>query len=626
MCGICGAADLNVTEARLRHATDLMRHRGPDDAGYFRTNRVALGMRRLSVIDLAGGSQPKTNESGTVQVVFNGEIYNFRELRRQLTDRGHVFESHSDTEVIVHGYEEWGTECFRRLNGIFTIAVWDAPNERLVLARDHLGIKPLFYCPDNGQLVFGSELKPVLALLASIPEIDPYSFAMYLRYQYVPTPRSILMGVCKLPPAHFLAYDLSSHALRVERYWDPMEFAENKRQVKGVAEAEALVEDAMRSAVKRQLISDVPLGAFLSGGIDSSTVVALMGEISTGTTKTFSIGFREKSVDESPYAREVAQHLGTEHHERIVTAEEALEILPRLHHFFDEPFSDSSAIPTYLVSQLARQHVTVSLSGDGGDELFGGYDRYMWFLRLRHLWRIPAVMRGGLALLGQHSPGYPGRRARAAVSVLRAPTAADAYRNLVAPVGDTILHAVTFLGADSYRTNQEWPSQNFSRWPLLEAMMLTDLTTYLPDDILTKVDRASMACSLEARVPFLDRELVEIVLSLPVELRSYGEPKGLLKRILRRHIPSRLVDRPKMGFGIPIHEWLRNQLYQSLREHTSADRLARHGLLRPDSVALLVDDHASGRLNRGYTLWAIYMFQMWYENFYERASELRSVA
>jgi asparagine synthase (glutamine-hydrolysing) len=354
--------------------------------------------------------------------------------------------------------------------------------------------------------------------------------------------------------------------------------------------------------------------------------VALMQEMSNSPTKTFSIGFRERSVDESGYARKVARHLGTDYHERIVTAEEALEILPRLHHFFDEPFSDSSAIPTNLVSQLARQHVTVSLSGDGGDELFGGYDRYTWFLRLRHLWRIPAAMRGGLASLGQHSPGYPGRRARAAVSVLRAPTAADAYRNLVAPVGDAILDTVSFHGPDSYRSNEEWPSQNFARWPLLEAMMLTDLTTYLPDDILTKVDRASMACSLEARVPLLDRELVELVLSLPVEYRSYGEPKGLLKRILRRHIPPRLVDRPKMGFGIPIHEWLRNQLHESLREHTSADALGRHGLLKPDSVSVLVDDHASGRLNRGYTLWAIYMFQMWYENFYERASQLRMAA
>jgi asparagine synthase (glutamine-hydrolysing) len=626
MCGICGSVGLNVSNARLYGATNLMRHRGPDEDGYFRNDRVALGMRRLSVIDLAGGSQPKTNESETIQVIFNGEIYNFRELRRHLVDRGHVFRSQSDTEVIVHGYEEWGTECFRRLNGIFAIAVWDGANDRLALARDHLGVKPLFYSHKDGQLAFGSELKPLLALLPSVPEIDPYSFGMYLRYQYVPAPRSILSGVRKLPPAHFLVYDAGRHFLRVERYWDPMEFAENKRKIGSVQEAESLVEEALRDAVRRQLISDVPLGAFLSGGIDSSTVVALMRQISPSTTKTFSIGFREKSVDESGFAREVARHLGTEHHERIVTAEEALEVLPRLHHFFDEPFADSSAIPTYLVSQLAREHVTVSLSGDGGDELFGGYDRYGRLLRFRHLWRVPTTARRWLVLLGQRSPGRPGRTFRVAGNILRASDTAAAYRNLVATFGDNILDSVTFLGADSYRSNEEWPSENFSRWPLLEAMMMTDLTTYLPDDILTKVDRASMAWSLEARVPLLDRELVELVLSLPVELRSYGEPKGLLKRILRRHIPPGLVDRPKQGFGIPIHEWLRNELYQSLREHTDPDALGRHGLLKPAPVARLVEEHATGRLNRGHALWAIYMFQMWYENFYERASQLRSAA
>lgn len=626
MCGICGSTWPGVSPASLRRATELMRHRGPDDDGYFRGDRVALGMRRLSVIDLEGGSQPKTNELGTLQVIHNGEIYNFRELQRQLTDRGHSFQSQSDTEVIVHAYEEWGTDCFRRLNGIFAIALWDGVHDRLVLARDHVGVKPLFYSYLAGHLVFGSELKPLLALLPSVPEIDSQSFAMYLRYQYVPAPRTILAGVQKLPPAHFLAFDVASHTMRVERYWDPIEFAQNKRSVRNVDEAEDLVEESLRSAVKRQLVSDVPLGAFLSGGIDSSTVVALMRQVSSTTIKTFSIGFREKSVDESAFARQVAQYLGTEHHERIVTAQEALTVLGRLHHFYDEPFADSSAIPTYLVSELARQHVTVSLSGDGGDELFGGYNRYGVPLRWRHLWRLPVPLRRWMTLVGQYAPGRLGRTVRIGKNVLVAPGVGDAYRNLVAPFGDEALAAVTFLGKDSYRSNPEWPSENFSRWPLLEAMMLTDLTTYLPDDILTKVDRASMACSLEARVPLLDRELVELLLGLPVEVRSHGEPKGLLKRILRRHIPSTLVDRPKQGFGIPIHEWLRNELYDSLREHTEPSALRRHGLIKPEPVARLIQEHSTGRLNRGYTLWAIYMFQMWYENFYERASNLQTAA
>ncbi len=372
MCGICGALGLEVDEHVLRSATNLMRHRGPDEAGYFSGEGIALGMRRLSIIDLAGGSQPKTDESGSLQVIFNGEIYNFRELQRELAAIGHAFVSNSDTEVIAHAYEEWSADCFARFNGIFAIAIWDIRHRQLVLARDHLGVKPLFYSASGGRLVFGSELKPLLALLPEVPAIDPRSAWLYLRYQYVPAPQSIFAGVRKLLPGHYLIARQGRPEPALHRYWDPLAAADEKRHGLSIAEAEDLVDEALASAVRRQLVSDVPLGAFLSGGIDSSAVVAMMQRASNRTTKTFSIGFREAAEDESHYARQVARHLGTDHYSWTITEAEAQDVLPKLPYYFDEPFADSSAIPTYLVSQLARQHVTVSLSGDGGDELFGG--------------------------------------------------------------------------------------------------------------------------------------------------------------------------------------------------------------------------------------------------------------
>lgn len=615
-----------VSPARLRAATDLMRHRGPDEDGFYQSGPVALGMRRLKVIDLSSGTQPKENETGTVHVVLNGEIYNYRELRNELLSRDHLFTSDSDTEVVVHAYEEWGSEAFRRLNGIFAIAVWDSGNGTLVLARDHLGVKPMFYTRQPSQLVFGSELKPLAALLSAMPEIDPYSFAMFLRYQYVPAPRSIFCDVHKLAPAHYLTYDLARRSLDVRRYWNPVELARAKRRFTSVDEAEVMVESAIREAVCRQLVSDVPVGSFLSGGIDSSMVVSMMAEVSTHTPKTFSIGFVEESADESRFARRVAHHLGTEHHERIVTPAEALNVLPRLPEYFDEPFSDSSAIPTFLVSQLAREHVTVSLSGDGGDELFGGYGRYRRLLRYRRLYRTPHAARRVAARVARRVPGRIGTTFRLADSVFIARGLSDAYRNMVAPVGDTVLDAITGMGGEAYETNAEWPSELFEGNGLLEAMMLADLTTYLPDAILTKVDRASMAWSLEARVPLLDKDLVELLLSVPVDIRSAGEPKGLLKRILRKRVPGSLVDRPKKGFGIPIHSWLRNELYETVMDYTNSDVLRTHGLMDPVGVAALMREHKSGRANRGYALWAIFMFQMWYETFYSPAVQARARA
>jgi asparagine synthase (glutamine-hydrolysing) len=572
-------------------------------------------MRRLRIIDLNDGAQPQHNEMSTIHVVFNGEIYNFRELTQELSEQGHKFTTHSDTEVIVHGFEQWGLDCFSRLNGTFAIAIWDTCQQQLVLARDHLGVKPLYYSQSDSGLAFGSELKPLLSLLPHVPQIDELSADLFFRYQYVPAPRSILQGVKKLPPGHYLVAQNGAPHVQLHRYWSPTMLASRKRLGMTLEAAEDLVEESLEQAVSRQLVSDVPLGAFLSGGIDSSTVVAMMQRVSEKTTKTFAIGFHEKEVDESLYARQVAQYLSTEHHEWIVTADEALGLLPKLHQYYDEPFGDSSMLPTYLLSQLTKTRVTVSLSGDGGDELFGGYDRYSRLLRVRHWWSMPGVVRRLGLRVGEAVPRGPGRRLRSGADILRSPNLSGAYRNMVSVAQDSVLQGITRLGPAAAETNDEWPSRNFEDWSLQEAMMLTDLVTYLPDDILTKVDRASMAHSLEARVPMLDLRFVELVLSLPLDLRLHGGPKGLLKRVLRRHVPAELIERPKQGFGIPIDDWLRHEMSDSLTQHLGPDALAQDGLLKSDAVGQLLQEHQSG-INHGYTLWTLYMFQMWYENFY----------
>lgn len=613
MCGICGTMGARIGREQLEHATNMMRHRGPDEAGYFLDGDVAMGMRRLSIIDLEGGSQPKTNEDGTIQVIFNGEIYNHRELRAELSGDGHAFTSHSDTEVIVHAFEQWGMDCFSRLNGIFAIAIWDSRREQMILARDHLGVKPLFYSFQGPRLVFGSELKPLLDLLPTMAAIDPASAALYFRYQYVPAPRSIFAGVYKLPPAHYLIAQHGQSASDPVRFWDPLAAAARKHAVISAEEAGDLLDDALAAAVKRQMVSDVPLGAFLSGGVDSSLVVALMQRASNRAVKTFSIGFQEETEDESVYAAEVARHLGTEHFSWTITHEDALDVVPKLPLYFDEPFADSSAIPTFLVSQLARQHVTVSLSGDGGDELFGGYSRYTLLGRAREWWALPAPLRrAGLAAAGG-VPGPAGRRFRRIAPILSASSLSDAYRNLISITPDSTL---TRLTGHSYFPDEEWPSHHFAGRSLNEAMMLTDLVTYLPDDILTKVDRASMAHSLEARVPLLDVPAVELALSLPVSIRMGQGQKALLKGVLARYVPRRMIDRPKHGFGIPREEWLRGGLRQCLIDYLSPVALDRHGLLRPDVVQHLLHEHLTDKVNRGSTLWAILMFQIWYEQMY----------
>lgn len=603
MCGICGAINYHTSRPELEAATNLMRHRGPDDAGYYLDEYAALGMRRLRIIDLAGGSQPKTDENGRLQLIFNGEIYNYRELRDQLRAAGHTFRSESDTEVIVHAYEEWGADAFVRLNGIFAVAIWDPKVRRLVLARDHLGIKPLYYRHEGNRLAFGSELKPLLGLLPERPELDPESAILYLRYQYVPGPRSIYQGVRKLPPGHCLWMDAEGNT-GLQRFWEPAGVPHSGPT--DVDEAREYVHDLLRAAVRRQMVSDVPLGAFLSGGVDSSTVVALMQESSNAQIETFSIGFTAQSVDESSHAQAVGSYLNTAHHAWTITEAEALDVVPQLPHYFDEPFADPSMVPTFLVSQLARRYVTVSLSGDGGDELFGGYEIYARLRRANLWWTLPEPAR--YAALGALSRVKPVRGA----DILSQPTRSEAYRNLMSVTRTDALVSLANDRDVAVRPNREWPSDLFDRFGLDDAMMLTDLQTYLPDDILTKVDRSSMANSLEARVPILDMEVVNGVLGIPAGVRMHTGPKALLKDILYQHVPRTIVDRPKQGFAVPLDDWLRCGLRDLVLAHMSEDALGEHGLFNVAGARKILRDHLSGTRNNGQTLWALLMFQVWY--------------
>ncbi|HEU0093191.1 MAG TPA: asparagine synthase (glutamine-hydrolyzing), partial [Vicinamibacteria bacterium] len=558
MCGIAGFAgwQLGADDAArtVRTMCDAIVHRGPDDSGYFVAPEVALGMRRLSIIDVAGGQQPIGNEDGSIQVVFNGEIYNHHDLRRDLVTLGHRFHTKSDTETIVHLYEEMGADCVTRLRGMFAIALWDARTEQLVLARDRLGIKPLSYWLTPDGIAFCSELRSLLALSRFPGRLDERAIAAFLSLGYVPDPLAAFAGVAKLPPGHVLVWSATGGA-ETRRYWTPV-----VPETGAVDEAVAVerLRELLADAVGSHLESEVPLGAFLSGGLDSSTVVALMAQTASIKPRTFSIGFDDEAFNEAPHARRVAEALGTRHTDLVVRPD-ADRWIEGVVGIFDEPFADSSALPTYLVSGLARRHVTVSLSGDGGDELFGGYTRYLDALRRPDL---PAWGRAILRAVGHALPHIsPGRgrlldRARsrqaayAGTVALPLPPAAGgmAAARLVPRDGefDDVL-------ADAFRATG---ARDF-----VSQMMLVDVATYLPGDILTKVDRASMAVSLEARVPLLDHALVEFALGLPAHIKIRdGVGKQVFRRAIRGLVPSKVLEHPKLGFAVPLGPWFRGPL------------------------------------------------------------------
>jgi asparagine synthase (glutamine-hydrolysing) len=639
MCGIAGVMNLAAGSRELleRNAiamAESLAHRGPDDHGIWSDADagIALTHRRLSIVDLSpAGHQPMVSADGRFIVTYNGEIYNFQELRPELEKRGIKFRGHSDTEVMLEAFAAYGVEAtVKRLIGMFTIGVWDRRERVLKLVRDRLGIKPLYWAKFGALFLFGSELKALRAHPGWTARINRSAVASFMRHNYVPAPHSIYEGVNKLEPASILTLRAGGEP-QIERFWDARAVAKTGLNNPLQADANELtdrLEALLRDAVGRRMVADVPVGAFLSGGIDSSTVAALMKVANAGPVRTYTIGFELPGFDEAVHSAAVARHLGTDHTELTVTAKEALDVIPQLPSMYDEPFADSSQIPTYLVSAMTRRHVTVALSGDGGDELFGGYNRYqlasqMW----RGLSLLPRQLRQGIAasivsvspdrwsrllsfLPTSVRPSQIGDKLHKLATVLGQPDGMAVYRRLVTHWEP----AEVMPGVDEYKGilwNQELPKEIPG---FLEQMQLMDLITYLPDDILTKVDRASMAVALEARVPLLDHRVVEFAWQLPrtVKVRG-GTSKWLLRQVLDRHVPQNLIDRPKMGFGIPLGEWLRGPLRDWAETFLEERRLREANLLDVTRVRQYWREHLDGRRNWQYLIWDVLMLETWRE-------------
>jgi asparagine synthase (glutamine-hydrolysing) len=633
MCGLTGLWTFGEEREEELAATvlgmaEVLHHRGPDDGGTFVDARagLALGHRRLSILDLSEqGHQPMLSQDGRHVLVYNGEVYGFRELRAELEREGARFRGGSDTEVLLAALTRWGVErALGRLVGMFAFALWDREERSLVLARDRLGIKPLYWGLAGGRLLFGSELKALRACPSFEPELDRDALALYFRHNYVPAPHTIYRGVSKLRPGTW-ARITADGAVEERSYWSAREVARAGARdplTADVGEVDDRLDALLADAVRLRRVADVPLGAFLSGGIDSSLVVALMQEAGGEPVRTFTIGFAEAAYDEAGHARAVARHLGTDHTELVLSPDEVLATVPELSEHWDEPFSDSSQIPTLLVSRLARRSVTVSLSGDGGDELFGGYHRYRAAARIRRaVQRVPPVgrrvvslaLRTGAASL-ERVPlpaGRAPRRMRTASELLGAPGESALYRELVSHWRrpEALVRGATEPVGEAFQPELAAEEPAFDR-----RMMLIDTLTYLPDDILTKVDRASMATGLEARVPLLDHRLVELAWRLPTDVRVGPDPgKAPLRRLLARRLPPELFERPKMGFGVPLAAWLRGPLRDWGEALLCERRLEAEGVLEPRLVRRRWREHVSGRADWGYHLWDVLVFQAWRE-------------
>lgn len=608
MCGIAGIVGAQSDAcAALEAMMSALEHRGPDDAGSWISpdGGVALAHRRLSIIDLSPlGRNPMPNDDKTLWITYNGEVYNFQELRRELEGFGCRFRSQTDTEVVLAAYDRWGLDCLDKLAGMFAFALWDSPRRRLFLARDRLGKKPLYYAEYAGRLVFASELKALLADPDFPREVDPDALSLYLRYGYIPAPYSIFRAARKLPPAHHAVWE--DGRLSVRRYWDPVDIALSGQYEGDEREAQQRLETLLKESVRGRMIADVPLGAFLSGGIDSSLIVALMQEQSARPVKTFTIQFENPEYNEAKHAAAVAKHLGTEHYEETCGLSQMLRLVDVIPNSFDEPFADSSAIPTYLVSKITRQHVTVALSGDGGDELFFGYPRFHVFSRMRWLLRTPSLLRNAAATA---LSVVPRRRWRRAADVLRE-NDEDSYARLITWWSPPAVARLTGRAAIESPVYAE-TRRRLASLPRNERPLVLDLMTYLPEDILTKVDRASMAVSLEVRNPLLDHRVVEFALRLPLRMKwRGGVSKWLLRQLLSRRVPRHLIERPKMGFGVPLADWFRGPLRERMEAALSGDRLEGLGL-DPAPARAVWSDFLSGRTHRTDRLWSLFALTCW---------------
>lgn len=631
MCGICGVVTADrskeVREEYISPMVSALYHRGPDDQGLFLGRRAALGVRRLSIIDLKGGHQPIHNEDKTLWIIFNGMIYNFLELRRQLQEKGHVFYTQADTEVIIHLYEEYGPDCVSYLNGMFAFAIWQVNEEALFLARDRLGVKPLYYINSGGYFLFASEIKAILQFPNINREIDLFALSQYLTFEYIPSPNSIFKEIKKLPPAHTLTHRDGNTLIK--RYWNITINRDRKNNI-DVEGATRVLSDLLEDAVRIRLNSDVPKGVFLSGGIDSSLVTAIACAQNGNRIKTFSIGFDEPSFDESKFFRRVTDYFGTEHYEKTFTCEELLDLLPAVSGLSDEPFADPSILPTYYLSKFAKEHITVALCGDGGDELFAGYPTYAAHKLAPYFELFPSALNRGLCRLAKSaipvsmknlSLDFQLKRFLEGLNnhpYIRHHLWMGAFRpqekqGLFSP------WAINLLGGRDIFADSRGYFEEPDTDGLLDKIQYLDIKTYLADDLLVKVDRASMANSLEVRSPFLDYRLFDFALNLPEKFRLNNLiSKYILKKYAKGLIPKEIISRGKKGFGIPFSFWLRSKLKDFILDVFSEERIKREGFFQYPYIEKLLTDHFSNKCDNRKQIWTLLMFELWLEKYNKR--------
>jgi asparagine synthase (glutamine-hydrolysing) len=630
MCGISGFIDFNkkTNIEMLEKMNRIMAHRGPDGEGYgmYETAnaKIGLGHRRLSIIDLTtGGSQPKT--FGSLHITFNGEIYNYAEIKTELEQKGHQFDSHSDTEVILHAYKEWGSEALQKFIGMFAFVIYDEAEQKLFACRDRAGVKPFFYYYKDGLFLFGSELKALMQHPSFEKHINNDAVGAFLQFGYVPTPHCIFNNAYKLKPGHFLNFDIKKQEFKEDQYWNVYD-AYNKPILDiSLPEAMEETEKILTSAFQYRMVSDVPVGVFLSGGYDSSCVTAILQKNNTEKIKTFTIGVPDAGMNEAPFAKEIAAHLGTDHTEYYCTEKEALDIVPQLPFFYDEPFADSSAIPTTLVSRIAREKVTVALSADAGDEIFAGYNRYNYIAKYgEKIQRVPKVIRKGIAAVMDKVPANSipvlnkkylfHSRYEKLKSILSDADKKNIFLNLTHQHSIKELAGLIKTNTSPLITSFDSTQLKSEHYNMLSYMMAIDYETYLLDDILQKVDRAGMSVSLEGREPFLDHRIIEWAAQLPMEYKyNKGNKKFILKQIVHKYIPAKMMDRPKMGFGIPIAAWLQNDLKPFVDMYFNEQFIEKQNIFNNNIIQQIKKSFYEGKIERAEKVWFILMFQMWYD-------------